>query len=221
MYKKVTAARERKVILWRNTTELYGLAARLFHWTTAVAFIGAYIIVYYVIWVIADNKNPDYVRVLNVHWILGLITGFLVIPRLIWRMLDVQPDEVAGSSTEHLLAKVAHLLLYALMIVLPITGYLGTRRGTDFYLFFIPSFAHTDLFAWISAQWDITFKEFEQPLDAVHHFLGKWVAWPVVGLHIAAALYHHWVRRDMVLYRMLGVRPKRNERAADAAKAPA
>ena len=47
-----------------------------------------------------------------------------------------------------------------------------------------------------------TWDEFEAPVDAVHHFLGKFVAWGVVALHVAAALYHHWVRRDGVLQRM-------------------
>ena len=41
------------------------------------------------------------------------------------------------------------------------------------------------------------------PVDVVHHFLGKWVAWGVVGLHVLAALYHHRVRKDDVLTRML------------------
>ncbi|GKT18205.1 hypothetical protein AVHY2522_17935 [Acidovorax sp. SUPP2522] len=37
----------------------------------------------------------------------------------------------------------------------------------------------------------------------MHHFLGQWVAWIVVVLHVAAALFHHHVRRDDVLKRML------------------
>ncbi len=41
------------------------------------------------------------------------------------------------------------------------------------------------------------------PIDVVHHFLGKWVVWGVVALHVAAALFHHRVRRDDVLTRML------------------
>jgi cytochrome b561 len=188
----------------RNSTDQYGLAARLFHWTTAAAFIAAYVVVYYVIWIIADNKNPEYVRTLNIHWALGLLVGFLVVPRLVWKWLNVQPDEVPGSRVERLMARVAHISLYALMIVLPITGYLGTRHGTSFGLFEIPSFGETALFGWIASTWNLTFKEFEAPLDIVHHFLGKWVAWPIVLLHIVAAFFHHWVRRDTTLTRMLG-----------------
>nr|WP_283812591.1 cytochrome b/b6 domain-containing protein [Bradyrhizobium aeschynomenes] len=49
----------------------------------------------------------------------------------------------------------------------------------------------------------VSWEAFEPPVDAIHHFVGKWIAWVVVGLHIAAALFHHLVRRDGVLTRML------------------
>jgi cytochrome b561 len=125
-----------------------------------------------------------------------------VLPRLLWKLLNVQPQDVPGSRFEHVLAHTAHWSLYALMIIMPLTGYMGTGRYTDFGLFVVPKFADTAAFAWIAQTWSLTFKEFEAPIDAVHHFLGKWVAWPIVGLHVVAALYHHWVRRDQVLSRM-------------------
>lgn len=98
---------------WRNTNACFGAVAKCFHWTSAAAFIGAYLFVYYVIWFM-DDTLPESWPVLNIHWALGLLVGFLV-----------------------------------------------------------------------------------------HPFLGKWVAWVVVVLHVAAALFHHYVRRDDVLQRML------------------
>lgn len=185
-----------------NTADGYGLLARLFHWTTAACFIGAYIVVYYGKWIIVDVGDPAFLPNLNVHWVLGLLVGFLVVPRLIWKLSNVQPHDVPGSRFEHLVAHAAHWSLYAFMIVMPITGYVGTHHFTDFGLFKIPSFGDTVAFAWIAQHWNLTFKEFEAPIDVVHHFIGKWVAWPIVGLHVFAAFYHHWVRRDQVLTRM-------------------
>ena len=104
---------------------------------------------------------------------------------------------------EHRLAHVAHWGLYGLLILMPLTGYLGTGAPTDYGLFSITGFDQTALFGWISQTYHVSFEEFEVPIDAVHHFLGKWVAWVVVGLHVAAALFHHRVRRDNVLTRML------------------
>ncbi len=187
---------------WKSTSTDFGVAAKLFHWTTAAAFIGAYIVVYYAIWFM-DDTSPSARPVLNVHWALGLLVGALVIPRLVWRFLDVQPEEPPGSRAEHLLARVAHSALYGLMIVMPLTGYLGTGAPVDFGLFTTPSFRETAAFEWISRTWGIDWKTFEAPFDVVHHFVGKWIAWVVVGLHIAAAFFHHLVRRDAVLRRIL------------------
>ena len=188
---------------WRNNKTRFGAFAKLFHWTSAAAFIGAYIVVYYVIWFMDYDTQPESLLVLNIHWVLGLLVGFLVLPRLLWRLLDVQPEEPSGSKLEHWLAHVAHAGLYGLLIVMPLTGYLGTHASTDFGLFSVTGFNETALFAWISRTFDVTWEAFEMPIDVVHHFLGKWVGWGVVALHVAAALFHHRVRRDDVLTRML------------------
>jgi cytochrome b561 len=187
---------------WKNTPAHFGALAKIFHWTAAAAFIGAYIVVYYVIWFM-DDRSPEALPVLNIHWALGLLVGALVLPRLVWRLLNVQPDEVPGSSLEHALATVAHWGLYGLMILLPLTGYLGTGAPTRFGLFSIPSFRETAMFERLSAMLGTDWEQFEAPVDAVHHFVGEWIAWVIVGLHIAAAMVHHFIRRDSVLRRML------------------
>ena len=72
---------------WRNSIDAYGGASMVFHWLTAAAFLAAYVVVYYVIWVVDPDTSvkpalfgwaPDpnlIVPVLNVHWILGISIG--------------------------------------------------------------------------------------------------------------------------------------------------
>ena len=187
---------------WRNTATRFGALAKFFHWTSAAAFIGAYAVVYYVIWFMDDTSDAS-LPVLNIHWVLGLLVGFLVLPRLLWRLLDVQPADPPGPPIEHALAHAAHWGLYGLLIVMPLTGYLGTGAPTDFRLFTVTGFNDTALFGWIGRTWGVGWEAFEAPIDAVHHFIGQYVAWAVVLLHVGAALYHHRVRRDGVLVRML------------------
>ena len=107
------------------------------------------------------------------------------------------------SNLEHRLAQLAHWGLYMLMILMPLTGYIGTSAPTDFGLFIVPSFRDTFVFERIASLSGATWEAFEAPVDWIHHFLGKWIAWVIVCLHIAAALLHHYVRRDDVLLRML------------------
>jgi len=186
----------------RNTATRFGTLAKFFHWTSAAAFIGAYAVVYYVIWFMDDTSDAS-LPVLNIHWVLGLLVGFLVLPRLFWRLWDTQPQDPPGPPLEHALAHAAHLGLYGLLIVMPLTGYIGTGAPTDFGLFTVTGFNDTALFGWISRTWGMDWETFEAPVDVVHHFIGQYVAWTVVLLHVAAALYHHRVRRDDVLVRML------------------
>jgi cytochrome b561 len=187
---------------WRNSSARFGTLAKLFHWTSAAAFMAAYIVVYVVIWFM-DDTSPDALPVLNIHWVLGLLVGFLVVPRLLWRLLDVQPDDPPGSALEHRIARLAHGVLYGLLILMPLTGYLGTGAATDFGLFTVTGFNETWLFNQLSQTFGWHWEAFEAPIDAVHHFMGQWVAWGVVAAHVAAACFHHWVRRDDVLTRML------------------
>lgn len=199
----------------KNSAERFGAVAKCFHWTMAVAFILAYIVVYYVIWFIDPETSikpalfgiePNgelVIPILNIHWVLGVSIGVLVIPRLIWRWINVEPSPVPGSALEHLLAKLAHWALYLFMIVMPLTGYLNTYDPTNFGLFIIPAFRETAFFHWIATTWQLTAEQVETPIFAIHKFLGDWVVWVVVLLHIAAALFHHRVRKDATLVRML------------------
>jgi cytochrome b561 len=210
---------------WRNTLEAYGGVSMLFHWVTAAAFITSYVIVYYVIWFVDPEtsvKPPLFgvmpnaeriVPVLNFHWILGLTIGFLALPRLLWRLSGTTPRHVPGSRMEHLAADAAHWALYALLILMPVSGYMTTYDPTNFGLFVVPACRDTAFAEWIRTMSGLNTKELEDVMWTVHSFLGKWVAWILVLVHVGAALTHHFVRRDAVLRRML---PHRNS-AADAA----
>lgn len=185
-----------------NTKERFGAVAGMYHWLIATAFILSYPFVYYVVFFLESNrKDPLFLPVLNVHWFLGIIVGVFVVPRLIWRLFSVEPEEAPGTRVEHILSKLAHWGLYGLMISMPFTGYFGTGGNgvIDLYLFTIPRFPNTQLFQWLNINW----ATFEPVMDGFHHFIGKWVAWLVVVLHVAAAFYHHFVRHDTVLTRML------------------
>ncbi|MFS2140471.1 cytochrome b [Duganella sp. Dugasp56] len=210
-------------MILKNTRERFGTVAKTFHWSMAIAFIAAYVIVYYVIWFIDPEtsiKPPLFgmqtddtlvIPLLNLHWVLGVAVGVLVVPRLLWRIWSPAPDPVPGSRMEHQMARLAHWGLYLLMIMMPVTGYMNTNDPTNFGVFVVPAFKDTSLYHWIAAEFALSWKDVETPMEAVHRFLGHWVAWVVVALHASAALFHHFARRDDTLTRMLpgaGTPPK-------------
>lgn len=126
--------------------------------------------------------------------------------RLWWRQRSrTMPDELPGSRLEHAAARAVHAALYGLIVAMPVTGYLGTGVDTEFFgIATVPRFADTPLFDLAVTQvMGLTFEEFERPIDWLHKTLGELLVLALVGLHVAAALFHHYVRRDGAMRRML------------------
>lgn len=188
----------------RNTPSSYGAIAKWLHWTTALLFLCAYISVYYRQW-FTEARTPESSIALQLHLSVGITIAVVVILRIIWRLTDTSPTPEPGTRLQHLTARAGHYALYAIMIIMPITGYLGTGANTNyFFVFEIPKFGETELFKnLVSEGMGLSFKEFEEPIDFVHKkVLGEWLVWLLIAGHSAAALYHHFVKRDRTLIRM-------------------
>lgn len=188
----------------KNTPERYGIIAIALHWIIAVGFLGAYMAVYYRQW-FTEDKTPENWTALQLHLSIGITLAVFIILRIIWKLMNTTPKDVPGTKFEHIGAHAMHWVLYAIMIYMPITGYLGTGAPTEFFsLFEIPKFADTALFhTVVEGWWGMTFKEFEVPMDFIHKNSGAFLIWILVAIHAGAALYHHYVRKDFVLKRML------------------
>ena len=187
---------------WKNTTENYGTVARWLHWGTALLFLAAYATVYYRDW-FTEKKTPENWTALQLHLAVGVTIGVLVALRILWRSANRQPAAEPGSRLQHRAAGLGHLALYAVMIVMPVTGYLGTGAAVEYFpLFDIPAFKNTWLFTdWIGQTMD--FETFEKPLDFVHKkIMGEWLVWLLILGHALAALYHHYVQHDRTLTKM-------------------
>ncbi|WP_299939590.1 cytochrome b [uncultured Microbulbifer sp.] len=188
----------------RNTASNYGVIAKWLHWVTAVLFLVSYISVYYRHW-FTQEETPGNWTALQIHLSVGVTIAVIVVLRVIWRIGSRVPDPEPGTRLEHLLAHTGHYGLYAIMIILPITGYVGTSVNTEyFFMFDIPKFENTSLYQFLIANGlGISFEEFEKPIDFVHkNVLGAWLAWILIAGHIAAALYHHFIRNDRTLQKM-------------------
>lgn len=189
---------------FKNTNDNYGSIAKWLHWGTAVLFLGSYISVYYRHW-FTEEKTPENWTALQLHLSIGVTIAVVVALRIAWRISNRVPDLEPGTKLEHLAAHSGHYALYAIMIIMPITGYVGTGVNTEyFFIFDIPKFEDTQLFVYsVSNGLGITFKEFEEPVDFIHkEILGAWLVWLLILGHVSAALYHHFVKNDRTLHKM-------------------
>ncbi len=176
----------------RGDDEKYGLLAKAFHWLIAILLIVLCGLGFYMTEL--SYYDPDYKSSFDLHRSLGMVTALLIGLRIIWALFDYRP--VMGSSLksyERVVAKVVHRLMYLLMILLPIAGYLVSTadgRGVEvFGLLTIP--------ALLSAE-----KGREEWAGDLHEGLA--IALLVMAvLHMLAALKHHFVDKDDTLKKML------------------
>lgn len=131
---------------------------------------------------------------LTAHRSSGLALWTLVVLRLVWRAVGMRkpPLPTSMGRTHRLGAKLNEYGLYILLLVQPATGLLDSLyRGRAFALFAwtLPALLHKD--HGLSA------------LAHTAHELGAFALAVLVGLHAAAALFHHLVLKDHVLWSMV------------------
>ncbi|PCD02938.1 cytochrome B [Sphingomonas spermidinifaciens] len=166
----------------------YNSVARTLHWVIAVLIIGN------LAGGLLHDALEDVVNVMPIHKATGLLILGLTLVRIGWRLTH-RPPPLPGhvAGLERLGAQAAHVGLYALMLLMPMSGWIMSSAGKyplSFYgLFDVPKFAVTrdDPIAGIAGEG--------------HGLLG-WVMLALVVLHVAAALRHHFVLKDQVLRRM-------------------
>lgn len=184
-----------------NTESSYGSVAKFLHWTMALWFLCAYVIIIYLTWDHTEGLIPG----LNYHKVVGFTILVPLVFRLAWRLRNPQPALPASMPRWQVHAsRLSHLLLYFFMFAMPITGYLGNGGGVNYGIFQVPPFMRTDLALWIFSTFGITAQQWDVFFDTFHYrIVGPFVFSTLIVLHATAALYHHYVLKDAVLARML------------------
>lgn len=139
-------------------------------------------------------NGPDKIATYALHKSIGLSILALAALRLLWRLQAGAPAPVAGTPRwQARIAGVTHVALYALLLALPLSGWLlNSAAGFPlqwFGLFNLPALAGRD--------------EALHALAVQAHELLFWTLACLVVLHAAAALYHHLFLGDATLARML------------------
>ncbi len=184
--------------------EVYSGTARGFHWLMAVLILlqmplGIYMVYRGVDLGIFDGFTNN---MYTTHKILGVTLLVLVVLRLLYRLVNGAPEEPATLEPwQKTVSMLNHWGIYALLIGTPILGYLGTAYYgalNIWGLFKLPALVGVD-------------KKVSEVVLAYH----GWAATALLALivlHIAAAIYHHKVRKDLVLARMMpGLLKKRDK----------
>ena len=173
------------------TTETgsYTLTAQALHWLTVLLIL----MILPVAWVMMSlPKGPEQDWMMVFHRSLGVTIFTVVVVRLAWRLTHPAPPSPSGAPrVTELISQVTHGLLYALLLLMPVTGYLQSaddRPVSYFGLFNCPELPRDKALGHIAQ---------------VFHLAGQWGIYALVGLHVAATVWHVAIRRDGLLSLMI------------------
>ena len=174
-----------------NPAPRYDATLRVLHWAMAAIILIA--ITLGVVAALLPRGVSPRVEILTIHKSLGMTALILIVLRVAWRLaVGAPPYSAALGVFSRLGAHAAHVALYALMIAMPVTGYvdsvIGGHPTSWFGLFDWPALiARNDGLA--------------RTAGFVHYGLA-WVLGAALTLHFAAVVWHAWVKRDDVFARM-------------------
>jgi len=172
-------------------TDRYPATSKLLHWLVAICVLTTAPVA---IAMVQVSKGPTQDALYNLHKSLGVLILVLMVLRLINRLAVGAPIADPGIAPwQKAVSSIVHTSLYIMLLAMPIVGYIANSvygASTPFFgLFDLPPIAGKN-----------------EALATQLFTLHRWAGWLVVGLvlmHAGAALYHHFIRRDSVLQRML------------------
>lgn len=184
----------------------YSTVAIILHWLMALVIVAQ---VWIGIWMTDAIENPATQAAAyegyQFHKSLGLTLLVLAIARLVWRLAHpVPPLPATMPAWQRVAALLSHRLLYAFMVLIPLSGWLYVSTGWNSdtgTAFSIPT-VWFGLFEWPH----IPGLDRNGPLADVMmeaHELLAWALLALLAVHVAAALKHHFADRDRVLWSML------------------
>lgn len=178
----------------------YTAVAIVLHWLMAVMLVG----MVFMGWRMEDMRDlalsgelsfAEVQTYYNWHKTIGISLLVLALARLGWRFTHkVPPLPDTMQPWEKLGARASHIGFYAVMIAVPVFGWL-TASATNFpsYLANNPALELPHL---------PVPNEAYETLGSIHG-AGGWVIFGLLALHAGAALKHHFINRDGVLTRMI------------------
>jgi cytochrome b561 len=174
-----------------NRTDHYPTTSKLLHWLVAICVLATAPVA---IAMTRVGEGPTQNALFNFHKSLGVLILILMILRLINRLAVGAPIADPGIAPwQKAVSAAVHTSFYALLLAMPIVGYIANSAfgaPTPFFgLFNVPAIIEKN-------------ESLATQLFTIH----RWVGWLLIILvltHVSAALYHHFIRGDVVLRRML------------------
>jgi cytochrome b561 len=179
-----------------NSPNAYGWPAIALHWIVAALILATFGLGLWMGEVPARSDRPYYYMI---HASLGITLLTIVVMRIVWALFNPAPAALPGTSPlQHTAARFTHLALYVLTLTTVLIGWLlaGVQDTPIVPLAFgvvpLPS--------------PLALSHAAEDFLEEAHEISAYLLIIVAGVHVLAALWHHFVQHDDTLRRMLGAR---------------
>ncbi len=168
----------------------YTTTAISLHWLIALLIVAGFALGLYMV----DLKiSPDKLRYYSWHKWLGITVLALAVMRLLWRLTHKPPPLPAGTPRWQVQAASAgHWALYALLFAIPLSGW-AYSSASGYPVVYLGQLPLPD---WVPKD-----KALASQMKEIHDLLTT-VLMIVVGVHVLAAVKHHFIDHDGLLHRM-------------------
>jgi cytochrome b561 len=174
-----------------NLQKRYDAIAIALHWLIGICLLGQITLG---MWMISLPKTPPGLRAgwFNVHKSIGITLGVLILFRVLWRLMHRPPslgDDI--PQWERWVAKANHLILYLCMIIMPVSGVLGSlfsKYPIQYFGYKLPKFLQPN-------------DMYKEILSQIHWFTVV-IFIALISLHVFAVIRHIYFQKNILLRRM-------------------
>lgn len=175
----------------------YATSQIIFHWLVFIMVVITYAAME--LKGFTPKNSPERATMALTHYTAGLCVLFLMLIRVLLKMRHSVPAIVPPLPRwQHIAAKITHGVLYLMFILLPVFGIASLYYGQVEWSFFGIAMPITHVLN----------ENIQHNLKSLHELIAN-AGYFIIGLHAAAALFHHYIVRDNTLDRMLPLRKGR------------
>jgi len=172
----------------KNTLAKYGLISKLLHWVSALLLFIQIPLGFYLVDL---DFGPERLSIENIHVVIGLSIFYLVILRLINNIINPTPKlEPSVFKGQRLLAKLNHVLLYATILSVTISGILKKLFNGETLIILFKKIKLKDNFELSELFYDI-------------HVFSNYLIIILIAIHILAVIIHKYFFNDNLLKKIL------------------
>ncbi len=170
-----------------NVTE-YSLISKLLHWVNAILLFIQIPLGFYLVDL---DFGPERLNIENIHVIMGLSMFYLVILRLMNKIINPSPKlEPSIFKGQKFLAKSNHLLLYVTILLIPISGILKKLYNGESLIIFFKEVKIQDNFDLAEIFYNI-------------HIISNYLLIALITIHILAVIVHKLFFNDNLIKKIL------------------